>query len=132
VILDGGPASSPGKSLPLLSYKVPIVAGQANTLGFTPYLHYQKTTGMVDIGNSSAQRIVTDPTAPGFQMTIPAGVSITGWDGQPNTQISIRQVPTDRSPLPPMPAGSYSPTPRRGAAPERPRGPAACWTAPAS
>ncbi len=37
-------------------------------------------------------------------MTIPAGVTITGWDGQPNTQVSIRKVTMDRSPLPPFPA----------------------------
>jgi hypothetical protein len=38
-------------------------------------------------------------------MTIPAGVTILGWDGQPNTQISVRRVPIDRSPTPPMPPG---------------------------
>ena len=48
------------------------------------------------------QRVVTDPDLPGFAMTIPAGVAITGWDGQLNTQVSIRQVPLDRTPLPPL------------------------------
>ena len=68
------------------------MAGQTNTLGFTPYLHFQKTTGLVVISNSSVQRVVTDPALPGFQMTIPAGVTITGWDGQPNIQVSIRPI----------------------------------------
>ncbi len=54
------------------------MAGQANTLGFTPYLHRQKTTGMMDISNSSVQRVVTDPELPGYIMTLPAGVSIIG------------------------------------------------------
>ncbi len=53
--------------------KVTIVAGQANTLGFTPHLHFQKTTGMVDISNSAVERVVTDPEIPGFAMRIPAG-----------------------------------------------------------
>ncbi len=110
LLIDGGPASSPGKSLPIIPYKVTIVAGQANTLGFTPYLHAQKTTGLVDISNSSVQRVVTDLTLPGYQMTIPAGVTITGWDGQPNRQVSVRRVATDRAPLPPFPADRYSPT----------------------
>ena len=109
LFIDGGPASTPGRSLPIVPYKVTIVAGQANTLGFTPHLHFQKTTGLVDISNSAVQRIVTDPALPGFQMTIPAGVTITGWDGQPNTQISIRRVPIDRVPLPPVPADRYVP-----------------------
>ncbi len=110
LLIDGGPASSPGKSLPVIPYKVTIVAGQANTLGFTPYLHFQKTTGLVDISNSSVQRVVTQDDLPGYQMTVPAGVTITGWDGQPNAQVSIRKVPADRAPLPPFPADRYSPT----------------------
>src|SRR5439155_11809303 len=98
LFIDGGPASTPGRSLPIIPYKVTIVAGQNNTLGFTPYLHFQKTTGLVDISNSLVDRPVTDPTIPGFQMTIPRGVTITGWDLQPNTQVSVRPVPLDRNP----------------------------------
>ena len=109
LFIDGGPASTPQHSLPIVPYKVTITAGQANRLGFTPYLHFQKTTGLVDISNSAVQRIVTDPDLPGFQMTIPAGVTITGWDGQPNTQVSIRRVPIDRVPLPAFPADRYVP-----------------------
>src|SRR2546427_8737331 len=105
LFIDGGPASTPEHNFPIVPYKVTIVAGQANTLGFTPYLHFQKTTGLVDISNSSVQRVVTDPSIPGFQMTISAGVTITGWDGQPNTQVSVRQVPDDCIPLPPLPGG---------------------------
>ncbi len=110
LFIDGGPASTPGKSFPLIPYKVTIVAGQANTLGFTPFLHFQKTTGLVDISNSSVERVVTQPELPGFVMRIPAGVTITGWDGQPNTQVSIRKVATDRNPIPPLPPGLYSPS----------------------
>ena len=105
LLIDGGPASTPGRSFPIIPYKVTIVAGQANSLGFTPHLHFQKTTGLVDVSQPAAPRVVTDPGVPGFQMTIPAGVTITGWDGQPNTQVSIRPVPVDRSPLPPFPSG---------------------------
>ncbi|MGH9783994.1 MAG: DUF6531 domain-containing protein, partial [Terriglobia bacterium] len=108
--IDGGPASTPGRNLPIIPYKVTILAGQANILGFIPKLHFQKTTGLVDISNSAVQRTVTDPELPGFMMTIPAGATITGWDGQPNTQISIRRVPIDRTPLPPLPGDRVSPT----------------------
>ncbi len=108
LFIDGGPASTPGKSLPVIPYKVMIVAGQANVLSFVPHLHFQKTTGMVDISNTGVERIVTDPELPGFQMKIPAGAQIIGWDGQPNTQISVRRVPIDRIPVPPPPAGLYT------------------------
>ncbi|MDF0643088.1 MAG: IPT/TIG domain-containing protein [Nitrospira sp.] len=103
LLIDGGPASTPQHSLPVIPYKVTIVAGQANALSFVPHLHFQKTTGLVDISNSSVERLVTDPELPGFQMTIPAGAVITGWDNQPNTRISVRQVPLDRTPIPPLP-----------------------------
>jgi len=43
-----------------------------------------------------------------FQVTIPAGVQIIGWDGQPNTQVSVKAIPIDRSPLPPPPPGQSS------------------------
>ena len=108
LLIDGGPASTPGKSLPVIPYKVTIVAGQANVLTFVPHLHFQKTTGMVDISNTGVERIVTDPELPGFQMKIPAGAQIIGWDGQPNTQISVRRVPIDRIPVPPPPAGLFT------------------------
>ncbi len=101
--IDGGPASTPTKSFPIVPYKVTIIAGQTNTLGFVPHLHFQKTTGLTDIANSAVQRIVTDPAVPGLQMTIPAGATITGWDNQPNNQISVRPVPLDRIPIPSLP-----------------------------
>ena len=108
LFIDGGPASTPGKSLPIIPYKVTIVAGQANALSFVPHLHFQKTTGMVDISNTGVERIVTDVDLPGFQMRIPAGATIIGWDGQPNTQLSVRRVPIDRIPVPPPPAGLFA------------------------
>jgi RHS repeat-associated protein len=103
LFIDGGPASMPTKSFPIVPYKVTIMAGQANSLGFVPHLHFQKTTGLTDIANGAVQRIVTDPAIPGLQMTLPAGATITGWGNQPNNQISVRQVPLDRTPIPPLP-----------------------------
>ena len=44
----------------------------------------------------------TDPLLAGFEIRTPAGVTIVGWDGQPNTQVGMRIVPPDRSPLPPL------------------------------
>jgi len=104
LLIDGTPASTPGKNLPAIPLTVTIIAGQANALRYTPYLHFQKTTGLVNIANSAVERLVTDPDLPGFQLRIPAGVTIVGWDGQPNTQMSVRRVPMDRLPVPPPPA----------------------------
>ena len=49
-------------------------------MSFIPHLHFQKTTGMMDISNTGVERIVPDPEPPGFQMRIPPGAQIIGCD----------------------------------------------------
>jgi hypothetical protein len=51
---------------------------------------------------------ITFANVPDFQVTIPVGVNIIGWDGQANTQVSVKAIPVDRSPIPPPPAGQTS------------------------
>ena len=67
-------------TLPIIPYKVTIVANQMNALSFIPHFHLQKSTGMVDISNISVERVVTDPEPPGFQMRIPPGAQIISCD----------------------------------------------------
>ncbi|MFQ5846383.1 MAG: RHS repeat-associated core domain-containing protein [Candidatus Methylomirabilales bacterium] len=99
LFIDGSTAV-PDRKFPTFPALVTIEAGKVNTLPFTPFLHPQKATGFVDISNSSVERVVTDPHLPGFEMRFPPGVTVTGWDGQPNTKVSVRTVPLDRIPLP--------------------------------
>ncbi|MFQ5656705.1 MAG: DUF6531 domain-containing protein, partial [Candidatus Methylomirabilales bacterium] len=99
LFIDGSTAI-PDRKFPTFPALVTIQAGQVNVLPFTPFLHPQKATGFVDISNSSVERVVTDPDIPGFEMRFPAGVTVTGWDNQPNTKVSVRTVPLDRIPLP--------------------------------
>lgn len=105
VFLDGSTASTPDRSYPTIPVTVTITAGQVNTLPFQPHFHVQKARNFSNISNSAVARTVTDPEVPGFALTVPAGVTITGWDGQPNTQISVQPIPRDRLPLPPPPGG---------------------------
>ncbi len=104
ILIDGSTASTASARYPTIPLTVTLQPGTVTSLPFVPRLHRQQTTGAVDISTTSVQRVVTPPDLPGFTMTIPAGVTILGWDGQPNTQVSIRKVPLDRSPLPPFPA----------------------------
>jgi RHS repeat-associated protein len=99
LFIDGSTAV-PDRKYPTFPALVTIEAGKVNVLPFTPFLHPQKTTGFVDISNSGVERVVTDPELPGVELRIPAGVTITGWDGQPNTRINVNSVPLDRIPLP--------------------------------
>ncbi len=105
VFLDGSTASTPERSYPTIPVTVAITAGQVNTLPFEPRFHIQKARAFTDISNSAVARTLTDPEVPGFALTVPAGVTITGWDGVPNTQISVQPIPRDRLPLPPPPGG---------------------------
>jgi RHS repeat-associated protein len=106
VLIDGSTASTPNASYPTIPVTVTIQPGQVTSLGFTPHLHAQPVARTVPLTPGQAAT-VTDPAIPGFTVQIPAGVTITGWDGQPNTQLGMRVVPPDRSPLPPLelPAG---------------------------
>ena len=103
-LIDGSTANTPPVSYPTIPVTLNIQAGTVNSLGFIPHLIAQAVAKLQPITPGQAT-VVTDPDLPGFSMTIPSGVSITGWDGQPNTQVSVRQVPIDRTPLPPVPTG---------------------------
>ena len=113
LFIDGGPASTPQHNLPIIPYKVTIVAGQANVLSFVPHLHFQKTTGMVDISNAGVERIVTDPELPGFQMRIPAGAQISAGTASPILRCLSAGCPSIGSRCHRFPPGSLRPAPRR-------------------
>jgi RHS repeat-associated protein len=101
VLIDGSTASTPTVSYPTIPLTVTIAPGQVTSLGLTPHLHAQPVGHTVPLIPGQAAT-VTDPALPGFLVQIPAGVTILGWDGQPNTQVGMRVVPPDRSPLPPL------------------------------
>jgi RHS repeat-associated protein len=101
LLLDGTPATTDAVAYPIdLPVQVHLEAGVSNRLPYPIYLHEIDTTH-VTLLNSSQEVIVTDPEIPHFELRIPTGVQIIGWDGQPNTKISVTAVPIDRLPLPP-------------------------------
>jgi hypothetical protein len=103
-LVDGSTANTGSISYPTIPVTVNIQAGLVNTLGFTPHLHAQPPTQALPVAPAVATPI-TFANVPDFQVTIPAGVQIIGWDGQPNTQIGVRPVPLDRLAIPPPPSG---------------------------
>jgi RHS repeat-associated protein len=106
-LIDGSSASTSTLSYPTIPVTLNIQAGMVNSLGFVPHLHSQPTAKLIPI-TPGQETVLTDPDLPGFRMTIPAGVSIIGWDGQANTQVSVKAIPIDRSPIPPPPPGQSS------------------------
>ncbi|MBN4054827.1 IPT/TIG domain-containing protein, partial [Nitrospira defluvii] len=104
LLIDGTPAKTTTVSYPIdLPVQVEITAGTANILPYPVYLHEVNTKHFTLLDTSLGDVIVSDPEIPGFELRIPQGVQIIGWDGQPNTQMSVKSVPIDRLPLPPLP-----------------------------
>ncbi len=104
IMIDGTPASTQTKVYPVIPIPVTIATGQANELGYTLYLQEQDIKNVTPI-DPTKTTIVTDPEIPDYQMTIPQGVRIIGWDGQPNTQVSVTTTTPDRLPIRPLPDG---------------------------
>lgn len=100
VVLLDGPSSLYSLDL---AVPVTIAAGVANGLLYPIYLQ-EISQDYVEIVPGQ-QTIVNPPNIPDFSMHIPQGTTIVGWDGQPNTKVSVTPVPLDRIPLPPIPAG---------------------------
>jgi hypothetical protein len=107
ILVDGSTANRPGVRYPTIPLTLTIEPGVVNPLGFTPHLTPQPTARLIPI-TPGQDTVLTEPTIPGFRMTIPAGVQIIGWDGQANTQVGVTAVPIDRSPLPPPGPGETS------------------------
>jgi YD repeat-containing protein len=109
LLMDGSTAREAGGHYPTIPITVDIAANQVNPLQFQPYLHRQKARNFVPI-DPGRDTILTDPEVPGFEMRIPAGVNITGWDGKRNLKVSVRTVPADRLPVKPLPKNSFART----------------------
>lgn len=106
LLLDGSTARDTIAYYPTIPTYVYIKAGEVNTLSYQPYMHKQKARNFKTI-DPNEDTILTDPEVPGFEMRIPKGIRIIGWDGQPNLRVSVRTVPPDRLSMKPLPQNSY-------------------------
>ncbi len=102
LMIRGMTAKDINSRYPTIPLTVNIQADMINEMPFQIYLHRQKNRNFKNI-NPNEDTILTDPEVPGFEMRIPKGVNITGWDGNTNKKISVRTVPIDRLPIKPLP-----------------------------
>lgn len=99
-------AAVPG--YPMYAADVVATAGQVTVLPpfrITPPPPPERFT---PIANGSADQVITDPRFPGVAITLPAGVTITGWDGVLKTRLAVERLTPDRLPVPPPPGPTRS------------------------
>lgn len=97
LLLDGPTSNYPAD----LAIPATIASGAANVLPYPIYLH-EISQNFFSIPPGQ-ETVVQPPEVPDFTMLIPPGGVIMGWDGQPNTKVSITPVPLDRIAIRPLP-----------------------------
>jgi hypothetical protein len=101
-LIDGSTANTPTVTYPTIPVTVNIQAGVVNTLGYTPHLMAHPRGQTIPI-LAGQETVLAPAQIPGLEVRIPAGTTIIGWDGQPNTEIGVIAVPADRSGAPLLP-----------------------------
>jgi len=107
LLINGESANHDGIVYPsAIPVPVTITGGQDNQLPYPVYLHEVNTKNFTVI-DPSQDTLVMDPEIPHYEMLIPAGVVIRGWDGLTNEKISVKPIPVDRLPIKSPPDGVY-------------------------
>jgi RHS repeat-associated protein len=97
-------AARPG--LPIYAIELALLAGQTTQTPPFRLTPPPPPERFVSIANGMQDQVVADPRFPGFSLTLPAGATITGWDGQVKTQVALERLSPDALPVPPPPFGS--------------------------
>ncbi len=98
----------PTKPMPMYAIDVSVTAGQASVLGPFKVTLPPASDAFVPIGNGAQDQVVTNPAAPGASITLPAGASVTGWDGLTKEKITIIKLAPDELPMLPPPGPTNS------------------------
>src|SRR5262249_8299198 len=101
-------ANAARAGLPIYAVDVTVVASQITSLPPTWLTAPPPPERFVAIANATADQVITDERFPGVAVTLPAGGTITGWDGTLKTKIAIERIPQDRLPVPAPPARTRS------------------------
>jgi len=104
----GVDANAAQAGLPIYAVDVMLVAGQATQLAPFRITPPPPPERFVPIANAATAQVVTDPRFPGASVTLPAGVTITGWDGTVKTRIVLERLFPEALPVPPPPGMTRS------------------------
>ena len=98
--------ATPANALyPIWPYNVTLEAGQLLTMSDWVINPPPADDKFKAINNAAQDQAITDERYPGFAVVLPAGVSITGWDGVKKTRIAVERIDPDKLPVgaPPFP-----------------------------
>lgn len=84
---------------PIWPYSVTLQAGEVLTLADWTINPPPADDKFVQIANAASEQRVADPRYPGFEVVLPAGVSITGWDGVKKTRIAVQRIEPNQLPV---------------------------------
>jgi len=98
----------PTRPFPIYGIDVTVMAGQATVVGPFKVSEPPPASAFVPIDNATQDQIVTNPNFPGVSITLPAGATVTGWDGVVKNKIAIIKLSPDALPMPPPPGPTRS------------------------
>ena len=101
-------ANAARAGLPIYAMDLDVVAGAITGLPAAWLTPPPPPERFVPIANAATDQVITDARFPGVAFTLPAGVTITGWDGTPKTKIAIERIALDKLPVPPPPGRTRS------------------------
>lgn len=90
---------------PIWPYTSTVAANQVSVLSDFTINPPPSDDKFTTINNATQAQTITDPRYPGLEVKLPAGVTITGWDGVVKTRIAVERITPDRLPVstPPFP-----------------------------
>ncbi len=109
IVIDGRPATRPGRTYGLFEAGVNVIEGQTTVLPYTIWMPIIDSAHAIRIPSLTATEVVvTTPRIPGLEVHIPPQTVIRDRDGQVVTSVSITPIPVDRPPFP-LPSGVQVP-----------------------
>lgn len=98
--------ATPANSLyPIWPYNITLAANELLTMSDWILQPPPADTLFKQIDNTTQDQQISDERYPGFAITLPAGATITGWDGVKKTRIAVQKIDPDKLPVgaPPFP-----------------------------
>ena len=90
---------------PIWPYTTTVVANQVSVISEWTINPPPSDDKFTPINNATQAQSITDTRFPGLEIRLPAGVTITGWDGVLKSRIAVERIMPDKLPVsaPPFP-----------------------------